>query len=148
LHPSLEQAMQFQTLLGALVCSQLVPESVDLKIDPYCCKGLLELAATNFIPSADDTINDQLDFGASAGIHSGTTVSIAFELSTEPAAFVILTEYIPAFVNSTLLNVSEKLVALEISLLLNLHWKNCGIVPVEDTVNNTVLLTPAVRFVG
>jgi hypothetical protein len=62
LAPSAEQATESHTLLGAVVCTQLAPESDERKIPPLpgcSIPGLGIDAATSFVPSAEQASEDQ-----------------------------------------------------------------------------------------
>src|SRR5689334_979572 len=66
--PSAEEPTQFQTPIGALVSSQLLPEFVDIKMGPGHTPPPEE-AATIFVPSADTAKLVQFVIGALVNIH-------------------------------------------------------------------------------
>ena len=64
--PSAEEAMVNQAWIGALVCVQLVPPSVEVKMGPPPPTPMT--AAASRVPSADEAIERQALVGAPVGV--------------------------------------------------------------------------------
>ena len=64
LFPSAEDVTETQFVIGALVCVQVAPASVDVKIGPGIAWLELNTTPTNLLPSAEEATDVQFVFGA------------------------------------------------------------------------------------